>query len=300
MEFIMIVLPAFLIFLIGYIGQKTIGFNIKSISTAALYLMYPFLSFRTFYTNSMTIEYIYIFIFCILLCATMTGVVLITSKIRKSPRSITAAFILSGVFMNAGNYGTPIILFAFGGAGFDYAIIMMIVQSLLMNTIGLYIAAMGGSEKSSMKESLMKVAKMPMIHGAIIGAFFHAASITVPESVMGAIDLVADATIPTIMIVLGMQLAAFNKQRVKLSDVSLIVMIKMFLSPLAAYIIITLMPIEGLLAGILIILSAMPSAANTAMVSLQFNTEPDLVSFTTLVTTIISIVTIPLLLMWVM
>jgi predicted permease len=57
-----------------------------------------------------------------------------------------------------------------------------------------------------------------------------------------------------------------------------------------------LLPIDGMLAKILIILAAMPTAANTTMFSLQFDTEPDLVSYSTLVTTLLSIVTIPLLL----
>ena len=60
MDLIMIILPVFIIFFIGYIGQKLIGFDIKSISTAALYLMSPFLAFRTFYSNELTMDYFYI------------------------------------------------------------------------------------------------------------------------------------------------------------------------------------------------------------------------------------------------
>jgi predicted permease len=49
MEFLSILLPIFGMLTIGFIGQK-IGFDTKTISTMALYLMSPVLVFRTFYT----------------------------------------------------------------------------------------------------------------------------------------------------------------------------------------------------------------------------------------------------------
>ncbi|WP_328820872.1 AEC family transporter [Peribacillus faecalis] len=63
-----------------------------------------------------------------------------------------------------------------------------------------------------------------------------------------------------------------------------------------AIIIVSFLPISSLLKNVLIIQAAMLAAANTTMLAIQFGTEPDLVSFTTLVTTILSIVTIPIVL----
>ena len=112
MEFILVVLPAFIILAIGYIGQKKIKIDRKSVSVTALYLMYPFLAFRTFYTNELTVEYLYILLFCLSLCFSLLIIVLTVSRLRKLGQTKTSAVILSGVFMNSGNYGTPIILFA--------------------------------------------------------------------------------------------------------------------------------------------------------------------------------------------
>ena len=82
MDVILIVIPAFIIFAVGFIGQKKIGFDRKSISTAALYLMYPFLAFRTFYTNEVTIDYLYIVIFCVSLMLLLILLVIVVSKIQ--------------------------------------------------------------------------------------------------------------------------------------------------------------------------------------------------------------------------
>lgn len=42
MEFLLVLVPVFGIFAIGYIGQKTLGFDIQTLSKMSLYLMSPF------------------------------------------------------------------------------------------------------------------------------------------------------------------------------------------------------------------------------------------------------------------
>jgi malate permease and related proteins len=110
------------------------------------------------------------------------------------------------------------------------------------------------------------------------------------------IDLISQATIPTIMVVLGMQLATLGGKKVERGALSFIVIMRMVASPIIALVVVSFLPISTMLGSILIILASMPTAANTTMFSLQFNTEPDLVSTSTLVTTLMSIVTIPIML----
>lgn len=298
MELLMIVLPAFMIFFTGFLGQKIIGFDIRSISMAALYIMSPFLAFRTFYTNELTMEYVYIIVFCLALCFGLIGIIILISYFMKASKPQMSAMILGGAFMNSGNYGAPVVLFAFGAAGFDYAVIMMVFQSLLMNTIGLFFASLGGEDESSFTQSLKSVVRMPVIHGALAGITLQLLSFHIPEAFMEAISLVADASIPTVMLVLGMQLAVIVRKRVAYRCVSAVTLVRMVISPLLAVAIVALMPINGLLKDVLLLQAAMPAAANTTMFAIQFGTEPDLVSFTTLVTTLLSIGTIPVMLFY--
>ncbi len=292
----MIVLPAFLIFLTGYAGQKWIGFDIKSISMAALYLMSPFLAFRTFYANELTMEYVYITAFCLILSLSLILIVLVTGFFMKASRPKMAAMILGGVFMNSGNYGAPVVLFAFGAVGFDYAVIIMVFQAFLMNTIGMFAASFGGEEETTLKQSLQRVVRMPVVHGAVLGVILQLLHVHIHQTFMDAISLVADASIPTVMLVLGMQLAVIATKRVAYNYVSAVTSIRMIASPLLAVLIVSFMPVNDLLKDVMILLAAMPAAANTTMFAIQFGTEPDLVSFTTLVTTLLSILTIPLVL----
>ncbi|MBM7552098.1 AEC family transporter [Thalassobacillus pellis] len=297
MEVILIVLPAFIIFGIGYIGQKKIGFDRNSISTAALYLMYPFLAFETFYTNPVTIDYFYILIFCLLLMVILITLVNVIAKLQSQSKSKSSALMLASVFMNSGNYGVPIILFAYGEAGADFAIIMMVIQSLLMNTVGLYYAAKGSSTADySVKDSLIKIGKMPINYAVILGLSTQFIDIKLPEFLMQAVNMVADATIPTIMLVLGMQLATLTRSVVNWKEVSTIFSIRLVVSPILAFLLTMMLDLNAMLSSILIVLAAMPTAANTTMYSLQFDTEPQLVSYSTFVTTLASLVTVPIML----
>lgn len=293
MDLIMIILPVFLIFFTGFMGQKMIGFDIRSISTAALYLMSPFLAFRTFYTHALTIDYLYIFLFCLLLTVFLILVVWMTSKMMGAERPQLSAMILGGAFPNSGNYGAPVVLFALGAVGFDYAVIVMVFQSFLMNTIGIFFASIGGKEQATLQESLQRVIRMPVIHGAVIGLLLQIFSINISGTILNAVDLVADASIPTVMLVLGMQLAAIERKRVAYRFASAGIVIRMVVSPIIAVVILHFFPVNDLIKAVLILQSAMPVAANTTMFAIQFDTEPDLVSFTTLATTLISLLTIP-------
>jgi len=294
MEMFFIILPVFIIFFIGFIGQKLIGFDIKSISSAALYLMSPFLAFRTFYTNKLNMDYLYIFLSCVFLTMTLLFLVWCISKALRSSLSQFSALVLSSVFPNSGNYGAPVVLFALGAIGFDYAVIIMVIHGLMMNTVGIFFASLGGAETSSTKQALHRVIRMPLLYAAVLGICFQAFSIKLPNPLMEGISLVADASIPTVMLVLGMQLAVISRKKVAYRFVAAATIIRMVASPIVAGFIMYFMPLPDLVKAVFIIQSAMPSAANTTMLSLQFGTEPDLVSFTTLVTTIISIISIPM------
>ncbi|GKV66795.1 MULTISPECIES: AEC family transporter [Sporosarcina] len=300
MELIGIIAPVLFIFLIGFIGQKFLSFDIKTLSTAALYLMSPFLAFRTFYKNELDSTYLYIAAFALILLIVLFITVWITASAMKASRSERSAMILSAAFMNSGNYGVPVVLFAFGSEAFDYGVIMMVFQSILMNSIGIFFASIGGEAKATWRDSMQRVIRMPLIYAAILGVIFQYTSINLSDSMMQGVDLIADASIPVVMLVLGMQLAMIVRKRVAYRYVTAATLIRMVFSPIIAVVILLFLPVDNLLKAVLIIQAAMPGSANTTMFAVQFGTEPDLVSFTTLATTLLSLLTIPIVLYLVM
>ncbi len=131
MEFLQVLLPIFGIFILGFIGQKTIGFDTKNISKMSLYLMSPVLVFQTFYTNQLSVTYLYLGAFLLILCLSIIAVVRLIGFIRSYSTTETCGMILASAFMNNGNYGTPVVLLVFGAMGLDIAIVLMVLQQLI-------------------------------------------------------------------------------------------------------------------------------------------------------------------------
>jgi predicted permease len=96
------------------------------------------------------------------------------------------------------------------------------------------------------------------------------------------------------MIVLGMQLAKISIRNLAKAKVSWSLAIKLVISPFIAYILTLLLPVDEMVKQIMIIMAAMPTAANTTMYALQFNTEPEFVSSATLISTSLSLATLPI------
>jgi predicted permease len=298
MEFLMILLPVFGIFALGYIGQKTIGFDTKTLSTMSLYLLSPVLAFRTFYENKLTTDYLYLSIFVVLLCYGLIGLVYIISYFYRYDNQEKCGVVLASAFMNNGNYGTPVVFLIFGTKGLDIAVILMVLQQLIMSTIGLYYAAKGSPEADGMRMVMAKVTKMPVVYGAIAGAVFQLLHIPLGEEIMTAVHMVADATIPTIMIILGMQLALISFKNIEYSMISYSLILKLIISPIIAYGCTLILPVDDMTKQIMILVAAMPTAANTTLMAVQFQTKPEVVSSATFISTILSIVTLPVL-MWI-
>ncbi|QYX44432.1 AEC family transporter [Bacillus inaquosorum] len=296
MEFLLVLVPVFGIFAIGYIGQKTLGFDIQTLSKMSLYLMSPFLAFDTFYTNKLTMDYVYLSIFVLGLCLVLVLFVYFLSFFHKYPNQDRCAMILSSAFMNNGNYGTPVVLLVFGTAGLDTAVVLMVLQQLIMSTIGMYYAAKGGSEEGGFKTVITRVIRMPVAYGALLGTILQLMHISIPKELMTGIELVGNAAIPTIMIILGMQLALISFKNIEYRKISYSLLLKLMVSPVIALGFTLILPVDDMTKQIMILVAAMPTAANTTLMAVQFNTRPEVVSSATFISTMLSIVTLPVLL----
>lgn len=288
-----VILPVFLIFLAGFIGQKIFRLDIRSISTAGLYLMLPALIFRTFYQAKIDSTYLYIMAYGLILSFSIVLIVKVICSIKGYEESVTSGMILSTAFMNNGNLGAPLILFAFGGEAFTYAVTIMVLHTVVMSTAGLYYAARG---RASVRTSLLSVIKMPVIHALVAALLWRYFSLPMPDNIFKAVDMVADSSIIVIMLVLGMQMAEIKVQSNEWGKISLASVIRLLVSPLIALAFIKAVPVEPLLGKVMVIEAAMPPAVITTMYALQFDSQPNLVASINFIATLISMVTLSILL----
>lgn len=291
--FMEVVFPVVVVFFIGYVVQKWKKVDIKSVSTVAIYVLTPSLVFHTFYTAELNLQYLYMIIFAFILLMTMILINKIYARIKNYDASLESGLILATSFMNSGNYGAPIILFAYGQTGFSYAVSYMVLQSLLMNFFGVYYAARGGA---GVIEALKAVFKMPATYAVIAALamnFFH---IPMPGNLLMTVELISAASIPVVMLILGMQLAEITLENFEWGKIAYGVVMRLFLSPVIAYFITLFLPLDPLLTKVLIVSAAMPTAAMIVIYAVQFNAKPKLVASITFITTLVSIATITILL----
>ncbi|GAA3716337.1 AEC family transporter [Salinicoccus jeotgali] len=294
MQLLMIVLPVFLIFGAGYIAQKILKMDIKSVSALSLYILLPILTFNTFYTNEITMDYFHLFTFTLIITAILGGVTIIIGYFLKADREEMSAMLLGNLFPNSGNYGSPVVLFAIGATAFDYAIVLMVLHGFLISTIGIFIASFGTGALITVREAIVNVFKIPVIYGALAGILLQVFDVTVDDKLMEMSEMTGDAAIPVVMLILGMQLAQITKEKFKMKNITAVTVVRMIIAPLVAAVLVLFMPVDDTMKMVFVILNAMPVAANSTMLAVQFNVKPNLVSFSTLVTTLISLITIPI------
>lgn len=294
LEFLEVILPIFGIFVLGFIGQRKFNLDPKAISTVSVYLMTPFLVFRTFYNTEFNADFLYLIAFTFVICLSLVGVIYMVAYVRKYSREETCGLILASSFMNNGNYGTPVVFLLFGAVGLDYAIVLMVGQQLVMGTIGVYYAAKGSPDGNGFRSALRAVRRMPVIYAAMLGIAFHYFNIPLTKPILESINLVANAAIPTVMLVLGMQLATISFKKLQGTKISIALGVKLVISPIIAWLIGVALPIDEVIKQIMIIVASMPSAANTTMYAIQYDTEPDFVSSVTFISTVLSLITLPI------
>ncbi|WP_269411544.1 AEC family transporter [Lentibacillus daqui] len=291
--FLSVILPIMAVFASGFILQRMRVLDVSSVAAVSLYILSPALVFTTLYDAEFDRGFLVVLVFMFLLFYVMVLLNKILAKIFKWDRNTESASILATGFMNSGNYGLPVVLFSVGEAAVPYAIFIMVIQSLQNNFFGIYYAS---RSTSGMKRALLNVMKMPTTYAAILAFILHYFSVGIPNAIHSTLSMVGDAAIPVMMIMLGMQLGSITGLKLNWQVVTSAVILKMIAAPIIAWAFVLIVDVDPVIAAVLIIISAMPTAATTTMYAIEFDTEPELVSSITLIATLASVVTLSVLL----
>jgi predicted permease len=200
-----------------------------------------------------------------------------------------SALYLPIAIMNTVNLPFPIIYLAYGSAGLFAATLFCIPNILLLYSLGIYIAA-----GKQWKEGVKEIAKVPMLYAAVIGLALNLCNIMLPQLAMNSLNFIAMMAIPLILIVLG-----YNLSKVKLTSIPTTLLasfLRVGVGLLLGFVVASLFNLDGVVKSVVILDSAMPAAVNAAIIATKYDSEADLVSSVVLVTTIMSLASIPFLL----
>lgn len=292
------VLPIVAISGVGFVLGRIKDVDPGSLNTAVVYVLAPALVLHSLATATLSGETIAKL--TIAVTAYILGMVLVGEAVGRvlgesEPR--LSALVLAATFPNCGNYGIPLSDFAFPGGGRPTAVLYLAIQSVLIYTVGVYVAsrAGGGGGLSGVK----RVLRIPLVWAVPVALGARWLGVVPPAdgSAMTTLQLVGDSSIPVMLLILGIQLARTD-YGTALSQVGVPSVLKMVVAPAVAVAVALVIGFgDATVARVFVLESAMPAAITPVILVTEFAGDrqiggvsiPEYVSTIVLVTTVASL-----------
>ena len=194
------------------------------------------------------------------------------------------------VFANVAYMGLPVCFAIFGPESVFYVALFSIVFNLLNFSLGIYLV--------SGKSSNFKV--MNLINPSLIAAFLSVPiaifGFRAPDIIMEITRLAGNMTVPGVMLVIGSALSILPVKNVVIQwRIYPVALVRLFIAPVITWLILSQFITSGVVLGVLVILSGMPVAMAATMLAFEYGGNERIASSGTFITTVLSVVTIPLL-----
>lgn len=284
----------FLIMMLGFFIRKKNIINddiTKGLSELLINVTLPFMiisSFTLQYDSEMMIIGSKILIYSIFIHVALIffSKILYTKNLKEKRQVLK--FIT--VFSNVGFIGYPILYGMLGEKGVFFAAIFNIPFNLFLWTIGVMFFT-GEKNLKSIKKVMVNPATIAVFIGIIIFRF----SINLPVSIKSTFNMVGSITTPISMIVIGSMLAERNVKEIFM-DASLYygAFVRLVLIPFLIFIILKFIGTDKLIMQICVVLEAMPAAVITAIIAEKYDGDAVYASQSVFVTTVLSLITIPI------
>jgi len=285
------ILPIFLAAGAGYLLSRHLKLNPRTLSQAIFYIFSPCLVFTLIRTSQLDDgDILRMISFAGLLILLVGALTLLVGRLMRLEKKLLAACLLSTMFMNAGNFGLSVVLFAFGENSLAYSSLLFVTSSVMINTVGVIIASLGSA---NLRQALLSFLKLPAVYSLALGFVFLETGWTLPAPVERATQVLGDAAIPGMLVLLGMQLQIVRWKGFG-APLTMVNVLRLVVSPLIAIGLARVFNLSGhaLQAGVLE--SAMPSAVLNIVVATEFDTRPEFVTAAVTTTTLISALTLTL------
>lgn len=210
---------------------------------------------------------------------------------KKDGKSIINQY--SAAYSNCGFMGIPLLEAVLGSQGVFYGAAYLAVFNVINWTHGVYLFT---QDKKSF--SLKKIILNPGLIGVAAGLSLFFLQIRLPEIVSTAVNYMAGLNTPLAMILIGVFLADVDfKKAIKNVSLYFVSFVRLIVIPLISILLMKTSIIPPEVAVAVIIPAACPSAAAGALFAAKYDLDPGYASEIVSINTIMSIVTIPLIVM---
>lgn len=283
------ILPIILLSAAGFALGKLLHIDARSLGRVVFYVFSPVLIFDLLIQNELEIgEAAIVIAFALCFIGMMGLLTWVIGYLLKLERTVLVSILITTMFANTGNYGLPLVAFAFGEQALSYAGIYFITTTLLFYTFGVFLASLG---QMSFREAVLGLFRIPTMYAVLLAILINTWNIEIPLSVSRAVELAAGGTIPLMLILLGVQLTSLefsgNPRAMQLS-----ISLRMVIAPLAALLFAALFGLQDSTRQAGVTQASMPSMVSATVLATEYNLDAKLVTAVVFISTLLSPLTL--------
>ncbi len=276
------VIPVFLLIGLGFAFAHWKKISLTSVTEIIVYLGTPSLVFGSLASKPLFAADIAVLFCGIFVIFALVG--LLVGVYFFCFGFVSRGFALPSLFMNAGNMGIPLALFAFGQAGFQRATLMFVMLTFLQYSLGIYILNGRGN--------WAEIFRLPLIYAAMAGLAVNLAQVKIPELLMQPIVMLGQATIPIMLISLGYRL--HQVESLQWGHAVGGALVRILGGFTAANVAVLLIGAQGVNRQVLLLYGALPAAVINFVLTEKYKQDPALAASIVVISTFISVFTTPI------
>ena len=293
LDVLRVTFPFFALVLCGYWAarRQMLPFEaIPGLNGFVLYFALPCMLFR-FGANTPIAQLLdasafFMYLFCALVMVAFAVAVTLNRRFGWNDAAFGA---LVGAFPNTGFMGVPLLVALLGSAAAGPAIVTIVIDMVITTSLCIALSRLDGAGEQGVgqaaKNALLGVVKNPLPWAILLGTLFSAFQIELPGPVEKTVALLGDAASPVALFTIGAVLArsqkiAHHEQHGPLTwkDYVPVALIKLFLHPvlvlLVGLAVISMgVPIDAFALKVMVLVAALPSASNVAMLSERYGAD---------------------------
>ena len=292
------ILSIIIMIALGYFLKRIDFLSVNDVDTLnniVIYLMLPSMIFSALYTADLSMISSLGILPCVILASSfVTGFIsyFILKRFNFSDKMLWSVLVTI-MIANTGFMGYPINIGVYGSEGFLRAIFCDMATSIIFLILSfVLVLKFGGSPKTAVK----KIALFPPLWAIVLGILLNISNFSIGPVLENTVNYLGNGTIPLIMLSLGISIDFGGIQRSKNMIIFTSIM-KLMIFPLIAFFIVSHLGLLDLQFKVPIIEAAMPSGMLSLVLAITYKLDYELTSDCILINTVISLVTLPVILM---
>ena len=298
---LLITFPFFALVLCGYVAARRRVLSqaaIPGLNVFVLYFALPCMLFR-FGAGTPVAQFldpgiVGVYVACALLMVAVTVAVTRSHRIGWNDAAFGA---LVAAFPNTGYMGVPLLVALLGAQAAGPAIVTILLDLLVTSSLCIALSRLGtaGADgaRRAVGSALKGIAVNPLPWAIILGGVASAVGLELPKPVAQTIGLLADAASPVALFTIGAVLARSQMSSTDptpLTEYLPVALKKLVLHPLAVWLVGTAAiglgaPLDKSALTVVVLVAALPSASNVAMLAERYGADSGRIARVILVST---------------